>query len=256
MPKIIAVCSDGTGNTAIKGRGTNVFKIFEAIDVNSWRDPDAVGSTPRTIEQVAIYDDGVGTGPFLLWRLVSGAFGIGLARNVKRLYRELIRVHEAGDRIFFFGFSRGAFTVRTLAGLVDTCGIPAIGLCESEEDLERIVKRAYGVHRVRFATKPVRWVASRIGRPINYDKSKATFLENSKNYVKLTEDEKRIEESVIAFWDHYDQGLRERAKAQVLQEPTPDEADDPTSESQREPAYRGNCSAVCGGDEAGIASVA
>ena len=55
MPKRIVVCSDGTGNSAIKGRGTNVFKLFEAVDLDTHRfDADA---TP----QIAIYDDGVGT---------------------------------------------------------------------------------------------------------------------------------------------------------------------------------------------------
>src|SRR5204862_217740 len=58
MAKRIVVCSDGTGNTAIKGRGTNVFKLFEAVDLNGHRF-DA-NLTP----QIAIYDDGVGTEDF------------------------------------------------------------------------------------------------------------------------------------------------------------------------------------------------
>ena len=56
MPKRIVICSDGTGNTTLKGRGTNVFKLFEAIDLNGHRYDPAV--TP----QLAFYDDGVGTG--------------------------------------------------------------------------------------------------------------------------------------------------------------------------------------------------
>jgi len=55
MAKNIVICSDGTGNSAIKGRGTNVFKLFEAIDLNGPR------TDPTLIPQVALYDDGVGT---------------------------------------------------------------------------------------------------------------------------------------------------------------------------------------------------
>jgi uncharacterized protein (DUF2235 family) len=117
MPKRIVVCSDGTGNTAIKGRGTNVFKLFEAVDLDSHRyDP---GVTP----QIAIYDDGVGTENFKPLKLLAGATGWGLSRNVKHLYAELARVYDPGDEIFMFGFSRGAFTVRTLVGFIATCGL-------------------------------------------------------------------------------------------------------------------------------------
>ena len=56
MPKNIVICADGTGNTTIKGRGTNVFKLYEAVDQNGHRlDP------PPPRPQVAIYHDGVGT---------------------------------------------------------------------------------------------------------------------------------------------------------------------------------------------------
>jgi uncharacterized protein (DUF2235 family) len=105
MAKRIVVCSDGTGNTAIKGRGTNVFKMFEAIDLNGHR------LDPALTPQVAIYDDGVGTEDFKPLKLIGGAFGWGLSRNVKQLYKELARVYDPGDEIYMFGFSRGAFTV-------------------------------------------------------------------------------------------------------------------------------------------------
>jgi uncharacterized protein (DUF2235 family) len=117
MSKNIIICSDGTGNTAIKNRGTNVFKLFEAVDLNGHR-TDA-NLTP----QIALYDDGVGTQNFLLLKLLGGAFGWGLKRNVLKLYTGLVRIYDPGDRIYLFGFSRGAFTVCTLAGLIAKCGI-------------------------------------------------------------------------------------------------------------------------------------
>jgi uncharacterized protein (DUF2235 family) len=110
--KNIVICSDGTGNTAIKGRGTNVFKLFEAIDLNGHR------TDPHLVPQLAYYDDGVGTEKHKLVKILTGATGYGLGRNVKDLYKELSRVYDPGDpardeppdRIFLFGFSRGAFT--------------------------------------------------------------------------------------------------------------------------------------------------
>jgi len=86
MPKNIAICADGTGNTTIKGRGTNVFKLYEAVDQNGHR------FEPFPVEQVAIYHDGVGTEAWKWARLFGGAFGWGLSRNVKQLYGELARV--------------------------------------------------------------------------------------------------------------------------------------------------------------------
>ena len=117
MPKRIVVCSDGTGNTAVKARRTNVFKVFEAVDLHGHR------LNPERTPQVAIYDDGVGTEDFKPLKILGGAFGWGLSRNVKDLYRELARIDDPGDEIFMFGFSRGALTVRTLAGFISTCGL-------------------------------------------------------------------------------------------------------------------------------------
>jgi len=144
--KNIVVCSDGTGNTAIKGRGTNVFKMFEATDLNGHR------TDPTLVPQVALYDDGVGTEDFKPVRIFAGATGYGLGRNVKQLYKELVRIHDPSDHIFLFGFSRGAFTVRTLAGLIATCGILDVARFPTRAALEAAVDRAYSVYRQRYRT--------------------------------------------------------------------------------------------------------
>jgi uncharacterized protein (DUF2235 family) len=146
MPKNIVILSDGTGNTAIKGRGTNVFKLFEAIDLNGHR------FDPNLPPQVAIYDDGVGTESFKPLKILAGATGFGLSRNVKQLYKELCRVYDPGDRIFLFGFSRGAFTVRTLGGLICTCGIVNAAEQKTAGDLEHAVNQAYRAYRKRYRT--------------------------------------------------------------------------------------------------------
>lgn len=120
MGKNIVLCSDGTGNTPGKGRGTNVWKLYLAVDRHGHEDPDNAATDPP---QVAFYDDGVGTGGIRLLRLAGGAFGLGLSRNILRLYASLLLHYEPGDKVFLFGFSRGAFTVRSLAGMISRCGL-------------------------------------------------------------------------------------------------------------------------------------
>jgi hypothetical protein len=115
MPKNIVLCSDGTGNSTIKNRGTNVYKLYEAVDLET---------PPGEDQQVGFYDDGVGTGALKTLRALGGAFGYGFARNIRQLYAYLCRVYEPGDRIYLFGFSRGAYTVRCVGGVLKYCGVP------------------------------------------------------------------------------------------------------------------------------------
>ena len=140
MTSNIVLCSDGTGNSTIKNRGTNVYKLYEAVDIVP---------APNQTRQVVFYDDGVGTGSLKLVRAFGGAFGYGFARNLRDLYTDLARVYDPGDGIYLFGFSRGAYTVRGLAGLIATCGIVRGSGC-SEPDLRRAVKAAYDVYRLNY----------------------------------------------------------------------------------------------------------
>jgi uncharacterized protein (DUF2235 family) len=122
--KNIVLCSDGTGNTMMKGRGTNVWKLYEAVDLTAhrWHQGSGDGST-RGREQIAFYDDGVGSQQNKVLKIVGGAFGYGLKRNIRDLYKSLCRAYRAGDDIYIFGFSRGAYTARVLAGLILSCGM-------------------------------------------------------------------------------------------------------------------------------------
>lgn len=111
MGKRIVVCSDGTWNSADQRHPTNVLKLYLATkDV-------APG------EQVVFYDEGVGVRGSRWERLTGGAFGAGLTKNIEDGYRFLIQRYEPGDEIFLFGFSRGAYTVRSLAGLLHCSGL-------------------------------------------------------------------------------------------------------------------------------------
>lgn len=146
MPKNIVVCSDGTGNTAVKGRGSNVFRLFESIDTNGFR------TRAECPLQVAIYDDGVGTEDLKWLRILGGAFGWGLSRNVKQLYTAICRVYQPGDRIYLFGFSRGAFTVRTLAGLIADSGLLDPHHFPTSAQLDAAVRAVYKSYRRKYQT--------------------------------------------------------------------------------------------------------
>jgi hypothetical protein len=116
MGKRLIVCCDGTWNTADQARAghpcpTNVTKLALSIAPE-----DSTG-----IRQLVYYRRGVGTSQWE--RLRGGAFGLGLSRNVFDAYHFLIDNYEPSDELYFFGFSRGAFTARSLAGLVRNCGI-------------------------------------------------------------------------------------------------------------------------------------
>lgn len=111
MAKRLVICCDGTWNLADQPSKTNVAKVALAV-----RRRSAVGT-----EQRVYYHSGVGTNR--RERLRGAAFGMGLSRNVLDAYRFLIHTYEPGDTLYLFGFSRGAFTARSLAGLVHNCGI-------------------------------------------------------------------------------------------------------------------------------------
>ena len=73
---------------------------------------------PDPARQIAYYDDGVGTSSFKLFAVLGGVFGFGLKRNVIDIYSFCCRNYKSGDRIYCFGFSRGAFTIRIVAGMI------------------------------------------------------------------------------------------------------------------------------------------
>jgi len=118
-----------------------VFKIYEAVDQAGHR------LDMQVMPQVALYHDGVGTESVTWLALLAGATGWGLSRNVKQLYGELARVYAPGDKIFLFGFSRGAFSVRTLAGLIHACGILDLSKYATNAEFNRAIHDAYNEYR-------------------------------------------------------------------------------------------------------------
>ncbi len=108
MAKRIIFCADGTWNDPASQ--TNVYKLFKALNF--------------TAEQCPIYDDGVGTDGITLLRLLGGAFGEGLDKKIKDGYTRIAHLYSPADQLFLFGFSRGAYTARSLAGMIAACGLP------------------------------------------------------------------------------------------------------------------------------------
>ena len=119
MPKNIVICADGTGNK-FSGRNTNVVRLYSALDL---RDPT---------QQIAYYHGGLGTmgdpGALSQWskrwtRAKGLAFGYGLSRAIADIYTFLMDNYEPEDRLYLFGFSRGAYTVRALSGMLHLFGL-------------------------------------------------------------------------------------------------------------------------------------
>lgn len=155
MARNIVICSDGTGNTFDKGV-SNVTNLIRRIELDE--------------TQLAVYDQGIGTNAKRLKAVrdyrdrevkvnetilkildaptgfITGlrglATGYGLEANVREMFCALAELYQSSDRVFLFGFSRGAFTVRALAGLIFRCGLP-----RSAQDAARCFDRAWELYK-------------------------------------------------------------------------------------------------------------
>ena len=150
MGKTLVVCCDGTWNQPDEQRHgikapTNVAKLALAVAREE-------GS------QQLFYEPGVGTAPSE--RIAGGAFGYGLSRNIRNCYRFLARAYAPGDAVFLFGFSRGAYTARSLAGLIRNCGILT-------SDDPEVVDSAYAFYRDRTSRTHPSSIHSQLFRDMN-----------------------------------------------------------------------------------------
>ena len=135
----LVMCFDGTWNRADAPHPTNVAMTRSAA-----------AAPERFVPAHVYYDEGVGTGRFD--RLRGGVVGLGLARNVEEAFRWLIKHYRAGLELYLFGYSRGAYTARSLAGMVGLLGVPP------QRDLAPALARAaMGVYRRRRAEEVAEW---------------------------------------------------------------------------------------------------
>jgi uncharacterized protein (DUF2235 family) len=156
MSKNVLIFSDGTGQAGglrPDQRLSNVYKFYRATRTG----PD---STIDPAQQIAFYHTGLGSAeieapwlrPFTAARkFLECAFGTGFTRDVADCYEAILKVYEPEDCIYLFGFSRGAYTVRSVAGVMNLCGVPikdALGnpIPRAGKALRKIVDEA--VHTV------------------------------------------------------------------------------------------------------------
>src|SRR5215204_6148032 len=155
--KAIVLFSDGTGNSSAKLFKTNVWRLYEAVDLG----PPAEGKRP----QISYYDDGVGTSGFKPLALLGGAFGWGLKRNGLDIYRFACRNYKPGDEIYGFGFSRGAFTMRVAIGMIAFKGLVQSDneaqLLKRSEEAYREFRRVFEPRRLVWPTKALRHTRDR-----------------------------------------------------------------------------------------------
>ena len=157
MPRNIVIYSDGTGQRGgvlFDERRSNIYKLYRATRCGPDCSVDPAG-------QYAFYDPGIGTSKGargvlgaawdFIYNLVCQATGLGLTGNMIDCYAALVRIWRPGDRIFLFGFSRGAYTVRCLGAVIALCGVPTMDgdqplkrdLKTSKRIAKRAVKRVY-----------------------------------------------------------------------------------------------------------------
>jgi uncharacterized protein (DUF2235 family) len=161
LDKNIVLFSDGTGNSSASPFKTNVWRLYQAIDI-------APPTAPNDPQQIVYYDNGVGTENFKPLAALGGALGIGAWKNVRDIYTFVCRNYAVGDQIYGFGFSRGAFTIRLLMGLIGKCGLLK---ADSEAELIRCVQMAYEAYRRDFlirASKRRHMIYHHILRPPKY----------------------------------------------------------------------------------------
>jgi uncharacterized protein (DUF2235 family) len=176
MSKNIVLCLDGTGNQVKADQNTNVVRLYEMLDLS------------EAERQVAFYDPGVGTfssagawTPLSRWltRMLGLAFGYGIKTNLAEAYTFLIHNYEPGDKIFVFGFSRGAFTARGLTGMSYRAGLLRRGA-------ENLVP-----YLVSYFTRGDRWSTDDWGRIDRYAHA----------FSVRTEGKLSLPVHFLGFWD-------------------------------------------------------
>ena len=168
--KRLALFLDGTWNT--EDDSTNVYHAYSLTKYGSVEND--------TIDQKRYYDPGVGTG--ILDSVTGGGFGLGLDKNVRQAYNWLVDQYEKGDEIYIFGFSRGAYTARSLMGFMAACGLIKRGAPINISQLWS----GYVFTSVNRDQKDFTWWKDALGKPKNQHKFRRI------NKFQKTEEEKKV----------------------------------------------------------------
>ncbi|MDN4986913.1 DUF2235 domain-containing protein [Bradyrhizobium arachidis] len=189
----LVLFADGTGN-AFTTQESSVWRLYEALDHTQ---PD----------QIAYYIKGVGTAGWAPLAALDGATGIGVPANVRKLYRFLCWNWREGDEIYIFGFSRGAFTARTLAALIASQGlVPAVidKVAVSHAEMQRNTMAAWRKYReesVGYYSLPTIWLARWLRNVVIY---LYHFLLRHRSYASVREAMDGRKEVKIEFLGLFD----------------------------------------------------
>lgn len=230
MAKTWIVCIDGTWNqpgqrdrdpVSAKEEATcsNVVRTWEALADRDLARRFYYGSIapirPRIlftgVEGEVIYLAGIGTTGTVKHQILEGATGTGTSERIRDAYRFLSERYRPGDRIFGLGFSRGAFAIRSLAGLIDLAGLPTepralkeeelLEIYEAYMDAKPIDKASYGTADVKFDFLGV-WDtvgALAFGRTLgNFHRISPPNIKRVAHALALDEERERFEP---AFWE-------------------------------------------------------
>jgi uncharacterized protein (DUF2235 family) len=153
MAKRLVVCFDGTWAKADKGiYNSNVVNLYRSM-LGEDKSPAQIGGPAEQPKAPTLkwYDPGVGTHKGNKFR--GGFFGNGLSRNIREGYKFLIDNYEPGDEIYLFGFSRGSYTARSLAGLIRKISIVKREHAPNEDPDENVrISDGYELYRYRDAS--------------------------------------------------------------------------------------------------------
>src|SRR6266496_97942 len=127
MGKNIVVLCDGTWNNP--NSKTNVYALFKEL-------------IERDYQQHVAYIDGIGIGEMALGFIMEGAMALSLDTKIKEGYKYIIDHYNPGDDIWLFGFSRGAYTARCIAGMIRNCGILIIDRDDTSDQIDKRIDLA------------------------------------------------------------------------------------------------------------------
>lgn len=195
MPKNIIIFSDGTGQAGGLTPDENVSNIYKLYRATRCGPDSAID--PR--QQLTFYDPGLGSqldsGIFFVQRayrwlhnLVSRATGLGITTNIIDCYAAILQMWEPGDRIFLLGFSRGAYTVRCVGGVLSLCGVPTImadgrtALYRDKGSTQEIAKEAVkGVYQHVSSPKDVAYLEQRKALALQFRKKYGSDVNGAPN---------------------------------------------------------------------------
>ncbi|RIA85256.1 hypothetical protein C1645_879416 [Glomus cerebriforme] len=134
MTKNIVLMCDGTWNNP--NSETNVNILYKEL-------------LEKDYEQHVMYLDGIGIGELAFDFIIDGAIAVSLDKKIKEGYKYIINHYNPDDDIWLFGFSRGAYTARCIAGMIKNCGILKLDRDTTPDQIDNLVNVAYDIYRNR-----------------------------------------------------------------------------------------------------------